>query len=180
MRRTIPLLTATFLVLALCGTARAVVSNSITQDDIEYYIQVDKAAYDLGENVEMLYRVTNLTDVDVTIPCSRSPEFNLWVQEDEETVWMKVQGWYWSSPGIPLSAGESTELTHDWDMIDDNDNLVAPGIYDVVGVMYNEPWNDFNGRDPIPTEVAVPITIIPEPASLLLVGMAGMLLWLRA
>jgi hypothetical protein len=50
------------IVLSCAGMAGATLvnSNSIVQDDIEYYIQTNKAVYDLGENVEMLYRVTNL------------------------------------------------------------------------------------------------------------------------
>lgn len=163
------LLQVFFVLAIICQNhALAVNWNSIEVNDIEYYIQTDKSVYDLGENVEMLYRVTNLGTEDVKIFCSRSPEFNLWVQKDEETIWMKAQGWYWSSPGITLLVGESTELTHDWGMIDDDDNLVEQGIYDVVGVMYNEPWNDYNGRDYSITEVAVPITIVPEPVSLTL------------
>jgi len=46
--------------LALAGGGEAkgdVNSNSITQNNIEYYMQTDKSVYDLGENVEMLYRV---------------------------------------------------------------------------------------------------------------------------
>jgi len=136
-------------------------SNSKVVDGIEYYIQTDKAVYNLGENVQMLYRVTNLGDEEVLIGCSRSPEFNLLVQKDGETIWMKVQGWYWFSPGITLSAGESEEIRCNWDMKDNDGNLLEPGVYNVVGVMYNEPWNDYNHGIPYATEVAVPITIIP-------------------
>jgi hypothetical protein len=57
----------TILVVLVLGTAQVakanlVNSNSIIQDGIEYYIQTDKFVYDLGENVEILYRVTNLRD----------------------------------------------------------------------------------------------------------------------
>ncbi len=34
-------------------------SNFVVQDGIEYYMQTDKSVYDLGEDVEMSYRVTN-------------------------------------------------------------------------------------------------------------------------
>lgn len=153
-------LTITFtLALLVRGNAGwAVNSNSMTRDGIEYYIQADKAIYDLSENVEMLYRVTNLGNEAVTIPCLRAPELNLLVQEEAETIWMKVQGWWWYSPGVELSPGESVDLSHIWDMRDDRGNQVDPGIYGVVGVMYNYEQ----------TEVEVPITIIPEPGSLVL------------
>jgi hypothetical protein len=136
-------------------------ANSIVDVGIQYYVQTDKNVYHLGESVEMLFRITNLTDEDVLIGCSQSPEFNLWVQKDGETIWMKVNGWYQFSPGITLPAGEFEEITYSWDMKDHNDDSVEPAIYDVVGVIYNQPWNYVNHGSYTITEVAVPITIIP-------------------
>jgi hypothetical protein len=148
--------------------ATLVDSNSIVDLGIEYYIQTDKPVYCLGENVEMLFRVTNLRDEEVLIGCSRTPEFNLLVQKDVETIWMKVYGWYWHSPGITLSPGESKELAHSWDMKDKDGFAVDPGTYTTVGLMYNELWNDVNHGEPTISKVGIPITIIPEPGSLLL------------
>lgn len=164
------LLFAGIFILVLVGGAKATLvdANSTIEDGIEYYIQTDKFVYDLGENVEMLYRVTNLRDKDVAIGCSRSGEFNLWVQKDGETIWSLWHWFKWFSPGVELSAGESQEIQHIWDMGDDYDNMVEPRIYNVVGVMYNEPWNYYNHGSYIPTEVGVPITIIPEPSSVAL------------
>ncbi len=48
------------LALTACAKANLIDSNSIVQDDIEYYMQTNKSVYDLGEDVELLYRVTNL------------------------------------------------------------------------------------------------------------------------
>lgn len=143
-------------------------SNSIIEDGIEYYTQTDKSIYDLGENVDMLFRVTNLRGEDVLIGCSRSGEFNFLVENNDETVWAAVHWFAWFSPGVELSAGESKNIPYIWDMIDDSNNLVSPGIYDVFGVMYNEPWNYNNHGIPYTTEVSVPITIVPEPSSMAL------------
>ena len=148
------------LTLARCASANLVDSNSVVFDGIEYYIQANKSVYDLGEDVEMLYRVTNLRDEDVKIPCLRSPEFNLWVQEDDETIWALVHWFKWYSLGVDLSAGESKEIPYVWDMRDDNGNLVEPRVYDVVGVIYSYEQ----------TEVKVAVTIVPEPCSLALLG----------
>ncbi len=178
MKTTISAIVLVGLVLGAVPQAMAtpVNSNSIVQYGIEYYIQTDKSTYDLGENVEMLFRVTNLTDANVLIGCSQMPEFNFYVQEDGETIWMKVHNFYGFSAGINLSIGESIEFSHIWDMIDDMDNLLEPGIYDVVGVMYNQPWNYYdNNGEYVPTEVAVSITIVPEPSSLALL-LGGLLL----
>jgi hypothetical protein len=157
------------LVLGISPIAMAVPnSNSIIQDGIEYYTQTDKAIYDLGENVEMLFRVTNLRDEDVLIGCSRSGEFNFLVEKNDDSILAAAHWFAWFSPGIELSPGGSKNIPYIWDMIDDNNNLVATGIYDVIGVMYNEPWNYNNHGNPYTTEVSVPITIVPEPSSMAL------------
>ena len=98
----------------------------------------------------MLFRVTNLTGKDVLIPCWRWHEFNFFVKKNGEIIWMEITGWTDPSPGVEILDGESVERGHNWNMKDDNDNPVEPGVYNVVGVMYNGP-----------TEVEVTITIIP-------------------
>jgi hypothetical protein len=154
--------------LPLCANA-TIISNSIIEDGIEYYIQADKAVYDLGENVEMLFRVTNLRDETVAIPCSRTGPFNLMVQKDQETIWMLAHFFQWDMPVITLSAGESTNIPpYNWNMKDDGGNLIGSGTYNVGGIMYNEPWNNNNHGIPYATSVTVPITVIPEPSSLAL------------
>ena len=94
------------LVLAGCATANLVDSNSIIEDDIEYYLQTDKAVYDLGENVELLYRITNLSDGDVTFSFPHFPEWNFWVEKDGEHIWRAVNGWYTVITVFTLSSGE--------------------------------------------------------------------------
>lgn len=67
MKKIIPAIALVVLVLGTASFAMAIPdSNSTVLDDIEYYVQTDKSVYDLGENVEMLYRVTNLGDEDET------------------------------------------------------------------------------------------------------------------
>ena len=163
MRRAIPLLTATFLALALCGTARAVVSNSIIQDDIEYYTQVDKAVYSLGEDVEMLYKVTNLTDQDVMFGFPHSPEWNFWVEKDGEHIWQAVEAWWTIPTSFILASGEYKEYPYIWDMKDNNGILVNLGQYDVIGGFDAGAAGNYEY-----SRVAVPITIVPEPCSLAL------------
>jgi len=170
------------MILALFPTVTAkatlVDSNSIVEYGIEYYIQTDKSTYSLGENVEMFFKVTNLTDQAVRISCTQDPEFNLLVRKDGQTIWLLKPFFLTFSPGIPLLPGEAEEIAHNWDMKDHGAKPVTPGLYDVVGVMYNAPWNDSHGASFDRTEVAVPVTVIPEPASSILfaVGLAGLIL----
>ncbi|MBN1391769.1 MAG: PEP-CTERM sorting domain-containing protein [Sedimentisphaerales bacterium] len=158
------------LILGITSVAMAVPnSNSIIEDGIEYYIQTDKSVYDLGENVEMHFKVINLTDEVLYIQCYRSGPFNLLVEKNDESVWAAAHWFAWDLPVVELAPGESKGPSYIWDMVDDNDNLIAPGIYDVIGVIYNAY-----------TEVAVPITIVPEPATILLLSLgAGLMVRMR-
>ena len=47
----VPLAGVGYVLFGNASVARAVNSNSIVQDDIEYYMQTDKSVYDLGEDV---------------------------------------------------------------------------------------------------------------------------------
>ncbi len=69
----IALIVSAILITERSAKANLVNSNSIVEDDIEYYMQTDKDVYDLGENVEMLYRVTNLGSEDVSFTFPNGP-----------------------------------------------------------------------------------------------------------
>jgi len=162
--------------LALAGgvkEARATIvpfdSNSIVKDYIEYYIQTDKSIYNLGENVEMLYRVTNMGVEDVTFEFPYSPEWNFWVEKDGEHIWRAVNGWWTAQTQFTLSPSESREFPsiappYIWNMRDDENNLVDEGQYNVIGGLHA----GVGGYEY--TKVSVPITIVPEPGSLALLG----------
>jgi len=162
------LLFAGVIVLALTGAvkeagANLVNSNAIVIDNVEYYIQTDKAVYDLGENVEMLYRVTNRGAEDVTFAFGALPVWNFWVEKDGEHIWRAVNGWYAAATNLTISPGESREfpaldLPWIWNMRDKESNLVNAGEYSVIGGLYAGPGLYEYSR------VAVPIQIILEPA----------------
>ena len=46
------------------------------------------------------------------------------------------------TPVIEFQPGESKGISHSWDMKDDDGYLVGPGTYNIIGIMYNSPWND--------------------------------------
>ena len=167
------------LFITACAKATLVNSNSIVQDGIEYYIQTDKAVYDLGENVEILYRVANLTDVSVnlgTLLPDPPDNYDLRIMQGDEQIW-----WY---PYIAITLVirdfilqplETKEFQTNWNMMNDNgtpwllddDFMITPVTHDLVGEVAL--WA-VDERVP----VSVSIDVIPEPATLLLFG-AGLM-----
>jgi hypothetical protein len=163
-----------FFVLSVIHPTRATVVNwnSIEINDIEYYIQTDKAIYNLGEDVDFLYIVTNLRDEEWRIEWS-FPVFDVVAEEKNGENFNEIWNWSWDQiyPHGPvvvtLGPQESIELNEIWPQIDLNGSVeiedhtqVPPGLYRIAGVCH-------------PTDVSIPvnITIIPEPTSLALLGM---------
>ena len=158
------------LVSVVAMTNAEIVSNSLIVDDIECYMQADDSIYDLGEDVEMLYRITNLREEQVTFSFTNSPEWNFWAEKDEENIWRAVNGWWTAPTAFTLTSNESKEFPYVWDMRDNEDHLITPGVYDVIGGLDA----DMGVYDY--TRVSVPIAVVPEPATVLLLGLGGLLL----
>jgi len=162
----------TILAVLVLGTvqlakATPVDSNSIFKDDIEYYIQTDKAIYDLGETVEMLYRVTNLGIEDVTFEFAYQQQCSFEVWDAETRIWGWPKQVNPAGSIFTLQPGEFKEYLKDWDMMNDNaGTLVTPGNYDVTGRLAYFPIHDRY------VPVSVQIEIIPEPSTLLLLGVS--------
>ncbi|MBW8000596.1 MAG: hypothetical protein FVQ80_01060 [Planctomycetes bacterium] len=148
------LLIVIVLTLASPLVNAAIVSNSIIVNDIEYYIQTDKAVYTLGEDVEMLFRATNLKEEDTIIYCYQSPEINFFVQQDDLTVWLLNHFFLAHSPGIEIPASESKQWAWTWDKKDDIGHPLGVGTYNVFGIMYASSGD---------IDVGVEIAIVPEP-----------------
>jgi hypothetical protein len=180
MKKVILSIVLAVLALGIAPVAMAVPnSNSIIEDGIEYYIQTNKSIYDLGENVELLYRVTNLRSEELRfnyIP----PIMDVTVAAKEGEVFNEIWHWSWDKtyPAGPvvfkLGPGASAELNGIWPQIDLNGSVeiedhtqVPPGMYRTIGVFY-----------PTDSHVAVDIAIIPEPttAAFLGIGFASLLI----
>ena len=136
-------------------------ANSIVQDNIEYYIQTNKAVYDMRENVQMLYRVTNVNEENVQFIFIYGPLDNTcdWmVDEDELRIWDNLD-----RPGtgmmtyLGLGPSQSYEYTNTWDMTDKNGDNISSGNYTVTGVLGYPP--SYERYVP----VSVSIDIIQEP-----------------
>ena len=155
------------LVLVGCAKATLVDSNSIVRDGIEYYIQTNKSVYDLGEGVEILYRITNLTEEEWGVMGIGSLRFIYVAPKGAE--WFDAI-WAWLEPappgptGFTLQPNGSVEVSAVWPQIDmrgttepGDDTQVPPGIYSITARLR-----------PIDTNVDLDVTIVPEPGSLIL------------
>jgi hypothetical protein len=120
-------------------TADFVNSNSVVRDAIESFMRTDRGIYTLGEDVQMLFKITNLTNDDVTITANHGPAFNLFARGDGQTVWMKHYVFTMALVPVDLAPGEWAGTSANWDMTygdgwDPNyGNTVGAGIYDVGG-----------------------------------------------
>lgn len=119
-------------------------SNSIIQDGIEYYMQTDKSVYSLGQDVEILYRVTNLDGNSVDL----AEVINCWfwghliiTDIDDTEIWeyhrvVPPCGYIM----LHLEPYESKECQKTWEMTNDNgtferddDFPIGPGVYNIMG-----------------------------------------------
>jgi hypothetical protein len=127
-----------------------------------YSIETDRDTYQLGQVVHAVHRVANDGDADFTMEILQTPGFDLHVlAEDGGKVWSAHRAFALNVWYLTLGPGESVERNYAWDMIDEFGAPVAPGEYQIVGVIYGTGGS-----------VATSITIMPEPASLL-VGISG-------
>jgi hypothetical protein len=162
----IALITATSFVNA------SIVSNSLVVDDIEYYIQANDSVYNLGEDVDMLFKVTNLGSTTLTFGTSY-PIIDIIVSEKVGEVYNEIWNWSWDKffPQGPtlfeLEPGVPVELSGTWSQIDLNNSgsvidhtQVPVGIYGISGY--------FN---PTGTSIAMDVAIVPEPTTALLLGL---------
>jgi len=62
------LICAGISILFITASAKATtVDANVVEEGLEYYIRIDKSAYDLGETIEMLCRVTNVGDETLNV-----------------------------------------------------------------------------------------------------------------
>ncbi len=126
-----------------CGVVEAraacVDSNSVVLDGIEYYMQTDKSVYSLGENVEMLYRLTNLSySSTVRFEFSNQEQWYFKVREGTTTIWRWPKHILPATSEFTLYPRDVKGFCMEWDMTDDNTGtIVTPGTYDVIGALYD-------------------------------------------
>ena len=146
-------------------------SNSMVIDDIEYYFELDKSIYERGENVEMLYRVTNLKDQNVTFQFSTTLQNKFWIDKNDSNIWEAPFLGYTIPTEFTLAPGDNKTFTYTWDMEISPGVLLDVGDYIALGGLYDGPgYYDF-------TKVGVAMEVVPEPLSItfLMFGLTGII-----
>ncbi len=169
MRRRIKI-TFTLMLLILCAglMTRATLadSNSIIRGNIEYYMQTDKSVYNLGENVQMLYRVTNLGDASVMFFFAVGPvndRCDFMVDKDGERIWDNLnRPSFDAETSFTLRPLGSRSFTWSWDMTDLSGSQILHGNYDVTGVLDYYPSHERY------VPVLVQIEVIPKTVEALI------------
>jgi len=178
---------AGIVTLALAGCARearATLSNSssIVEDGLEYYIRIDKGVYDLGETIEMLHRLTNVGDESLNVCDLDIYTLSLELTRPEgDTVFAPYYGPPFPPmpPGLPdivtLNPGECIETRWyitwlNWGTNGEwvEEPFTTVGQYSITSKYYN----GYGGEGPLTLEPdALDFAIIPEPASITLLGL---------
>ncbi len=146
----------------------------ITASDLEYSLETDKDVYLLGETVNITHRMTNPFQEDVELNLYSTPGHILWVtslpQEPIMHYWAIAHGGI--QPPEPctilVEAGQTTEWNYSWSQTDSQGVQILHGDYRIQHLFYGD------GSATTKT-----ISIIPEPASMLLLLAGGCVLLRR-
>jgi len=115
---------------------RPVNCNSIVKDGIEYYMQTNKSVYSLGETVEMLYRVTNLRDHEVTFNFNDQVQHYFTVKDNGNLIWDAPKVGPPAGSAFVLQPNGYKEYSETWDMVDNQGILITPGTYEITGSLH--------------------------------------------
>ena len=174
------LVCAGIVILAVVIPAKAtLVDANAVEDGLEYYIRIDKGVYDLGETIEMLYRLTNVGDRTLNVCDLDIYTLSLELTRPEGDI-LFAPAWITRPmpPGLPdiitLNPGEYAESRWyitlcEWGI----DGQVIEEPFATVGQysITSEYDNRHGGEGPLTLEPdALDFVIIPEPASIFLLG----------
>jgi hypothetical protein len=183
----------TILCTATISKATFVDANAV-EEGIEYYIRIDKDVYQLGEAIEMMHRLTNVGEQTLNVYEISFYTYRLELTRPEgDTIFAQYFGPPFPPmpPGLPdiitLNPGEYMEWR--WDITSklntwgiDGEWVEEPfatvGQYSVSskynGYIFTEPERPVNIESG-----PLDFFIIPEPASIALLGLASAFLLVR-
>lgn len=113
----------------------------------------------------------------MTFDFGRYPENNFWVDKNGIDIWWAYHLFYAIGFSHTLEPGQSIiypvfNPPYSWDMRDNDGILIGVGEYEVIGGFYA------NGIGP-DSKISVPINIIPEPSTLLILSIGILGIWIK-
>lgn len=111
-------------------------TNAIIIAGVEYRITFAKKEYLLGEPIPMAFRVTNLSDREVTFVFSSSQLYDFLVYQHGKVVWRwsDSKGFLTVITEKKLAPGDVLEFKEVWKQTDTHGNPARPGRYQAFGV----------------------------------------------
>ena len=123
---------------------------SVVKGNIVYSMQTDKYVYELGEDVKMLYKITNKRDEDMTVELlihSFNEPCTFTVGKDGSEVYTNnplrvIINQPIQDHSFTLRPNEVKEFYYNWDSKDREGKLVEAGFYNITGYLYLATEND--------------------------------------
>jgi len=178
-------------ILFMAANVKAtLVDANAVEEGLEYYIRIDKGVYDLGETIELLHRLTNVGSETLNVCDLDIYTLRLELTRPQgDTLFSPYYGPPFGPmpPGLPdiitLNPGECIETR--WH--------ITSGRWGTDGEWVEEPFSivgqysvksKYNGYEPRPITLQpdpLDFAIIPEPVTVLLLGLGGLVLirWRR-
>jgi hypothetical protein len=183
---------AGIIILGLVGCAKETratyVDANAVEEGLEYYIRIDKSVYDLGETIKLLHRLTNVGNETLNV-C----ELGIYTLSLEL---MRPQGDtlfspYFGPPFQPMPPGLPDIITLNPGEYIETQWHITSGRWGTDGEWVEEPFSivgqysvkaKYNGYEPRPITLQpdpLDFKIIPEPASIFLLGLGSAFLLFR-
>lgn len=128
-------------IAALLNTGAASQQKAdVTKGDLVYSLSTDKAVYAIDDPVDLTFTITNIGKEDTKLEFGSTQQYDFIIKQGTAEIakWSLGQTFVQSPPTQPLTLflapGRSFVYTTRWLQKDQDNQLVAPGTYQIVGV----------------------------------------------
>ena len=139
-----------------------------------YTLESDRATYDLGENLDILFQISNAGDADLVYRLSCSPGIEIQIFREQELAWESATIHMPAFQDITILPGDSVGRCVMWDQTDRFGVEVEPGSFELRGVIHGNPHPLMMGVH-YPELPSAQIQIVPEPSVVMLLSTIAMI-----
>lgn len=130
------ILSIVILLAFITNSIQAQNSYSKVVNGLKFYVQTDKSEYTAGQEVKMIYKITNMTTQPITYTLPQSPVWNFWVKKDDAIVWQSVEMAAAVMTKLTIKPGETKTFPENtpviWNMQDKNGAAIGSDKYEVI------------------------------------------------